>query len=248
MLNTLPGKVLGEPLTFEKAIEYFGDKLPVNRAIFNSLSAEYRAKAFTVAGYTSTTVLNRFYQALLKSLQEGRTLEDFRKEMNTFLTDKGYKGLTPFQTDNIFRTNIQTAYNVGHFNRMNSPAVKKLRPYWMYDAVDDKHTRAQHRALDRKVYPADHVFWQRWYPPNGYRCRCAVRTLSERQVQAMGLKVETDPAMPVAVAASGTGMFTPLVPQPGFDVNPALVAWTPDVSSMPPALQEAYKRKQEASG
>lgn len=245
MKNIPFSKALGEPLTFEAAVEYFGDKLPVDKATFYSLSAKYRQKAFTVAGYTSATVLNRFYQTVLKALQEGKTLEDFRKDMNTFLKDKGYAGMTPFQADNIFRTNVQTAYNVGHYQRMASPAVKRLRPYWLYDAVDDKHTREQHRALDGKVYPADHPFWDVWYPPNGYRCRCAVRSLSERQVQAMGLRVETDPELPVAVTHGKFGTFMPLIPQPGFGRNPALEDWKPDVSQMPEALQKAWKMKME---
>ena len=30
----------------------------------------------------------------------------------------------------IFRTNIQTAYNVGHYEQMTDPGVMKLRPVW----------------------------------------------------------------------------------------------------------------------
>ena len=32
-----------------------------------------------------------------------------------------------------------------------------------------------------------------WYPPNGFRCRCMVRSLSKRQVEQMGLEVRQNP-------------------------------------------------------
>lgn len=52
--------------------------------------------------------------------------------------------------------------------------------------------------LHGKVYPADHDFWASNYPPNGFRCRCCVRSLSARQVEKQGLTVEK--AMPQAGA------------------------------------------------
>ena len=110
--------------------------------------------------------------------------------MNEFLASEGYEGLDPLQADLIFRTNIQTAYNVGHYEQMTDPGVMKLRPYWQYDAVNDAHTRPSHLAMDGRVFPADSAVWDSWFPPNGFRCRCTVKTLSKRQVEARGLKVE----------------------------------------------------------
>lgn len=56
----------------------------------------------------------------------------------------------------------------------------------------DKRVRPSHAILHEKVYPADHEFWATNYPPNGFRCRCGVRTLSARQVEKQGLTVETE--------------------------------------------------------
>ena len=44
-------------------------------------------------------------------------MEQFRQSMSGFLERQGYEGLTPFQADNIFRTNIQTAYQAGIMSR-----------------------------------------------------------------------------------------------------------------------------------
>ncbi|WP_427340615.1 phage minor head protein [Caloranaerobacter sp. DY30410] len=243
-------KIINEPLTFEAAVEYFKGKVPVTKDEFDSLLSQYKTKAFTVSGYTSLEVIKKFMDEIEKALNEGLTIEDFKKRMNDFLERKGYKGITPYQADNIFRTNIQTAYNVGHYRRMTQPSVLKARPYWMYDAVNDSKTRPTHLAMDGKVFPANHKVWDTWYPPNGYRCRCGVRSLSERQVKAMGLKVETevpkmaetkiyDPSKGKMVKS----ILIPLAVDPGFSTNPAKTDWKPDLSKYPKVLRDAYKNR-----
>ena len=177
-------------MTFEEAVEYFKGRVPVTADVFYRIAEQYRGLAFTVSGYTKAQILKRFYDEILAALEDGNTFSEFRKNMNDFLKAEGYEGLDPLQADLIFRTNIQTAYNVGHYEQMTDPGVMKLRPYWQYDAVNDTHTRPSHLAMDGKVFPADHPVWNTWFPPNGFRCRCTVRTLSKRQVEARGLTVE----------------------------------------------------------
>jgi hypothetical protein len=63
------------------------------------------------------------------------------------------------------------------------------RPYWMYTGINDSHTRKSHLALHGLVLRYDDPFWQAFYPPNGWRCRCGVIALSAADVRARGLKV-----------------------------------------------------------
>ncbi|MCC5912225.1 MAG: minor capsid protein [Clostridiaceae bacterium] len=233
-------KILSEPLPFDEAIEYFEDRVPMKPSAYNSLANEYKTKAFTVSGYTSLTILNKFKDSLKKALKEGLTKDDFKKEINGFLKKKGYDGLTPYQADNIFRTNIQTAYSVGHYRRMTDPDVINRRPYWQYDSVHDEQTRDIHRGLDGKTFPADHPFWDTYYPPNGFRCRCGVRTLSERQVNQRNIKIETE--IPQYVEARGR--LVKVEPDPNFDANPAKRAWEPDISKFPKGLKELFEERQ----
>ena len=130
-----------EDMTFDEAVRYFKERVPITPAKFYALAEEYRSLAFTVSGYTKVQILKYFYEEILTALEEGNTLYEFQTNMNDFLESQGYEGLTPFQADNIFRTNIQTAYNVGHYEQMTSPSVMQLRPYWQYDAVNDARTR-----------------------------------------------------------------------------------------------------------
>ncbi len=231
-----------EEFTFEKAVHYFRERVPVTASQFYRIAEKYRGLAFTVSGYTSAQVLKRFYDELLRAVEEGETLEGFRRRMNDFLEEKGYEGITPFQADNIFRTNTQTAFQVGHYEQMTKPGVLKLRPYWQYDAVNDSHTRPSHLAMDGRVFPADSPVWDTWYPPNGFRCRCTVRSLSKRQVEQMGLTVEEKPPNRAELP---DGRFTHLLPDLHFGTNPAKVRYQPDLKGYPEPLANAYRRREK---
>lgn len=230
-------------ITFEEAVDYFKERVPVTASQFYKIAEEYRSLAFTVSGYASVQILKRFYEEILAALEEGNTLQEFRANMNDFLETEGYEGITPLQADNIFRTNIQTAYNVGHYEQMSDPAVKELRPYWEYDAVQDTHTRRSHLAMDGRVFPADSPVWDIWFPPNGFRCRCTVRSLSKRQVEQRGLKVETEVPRSATLA---DGRFVSIMPDPMFNTNPAKVRFKPNLEGYPEPLRRAYEKRQKA--
>lgn len=220
-----------EDMTFQEAVDYFKERVPVTAEIFYQIAEEYRALAFTVSGYTKAQILKKFYDELLSALEEGSTPQEFQANMNDFLESEGYEGLNPEQADLIFRTNIQTAYNVGHYQQMTDPAVMELRPFWQYDAVNDSHTRPSHLEMDGRVFPADSPVWNTWFPPNGFKCRCTVKTLSKRQVEQRGLTVETS--------------FPAVAPDPHFGTNPAKVRFEPDLKDYPEPLVKAYQARQK---
>jgi SPP1 gp7 family putative phage head morphogenesis protein len=49
-----------------------------------------------------------------------------------------------------------------------------LYPNLRYETAGDARVREAHRTLDQAIYPVSHAFWDEYYPPNGYRCRCKV--------------------------------------------------------------------------
>lgn len=44
-----------------------------------------------------------------------------------------------------------------------------------FDAINDQRTRPTHKALDGKIQPMDSPFWDAYYPPLDWNCRCTVR-------------------------------------------------------------------------
>lgn len=240
-------KILPKRLSMREAIEFFKSKVPMSKEQYYQLSEDARVRAFTVAGVAKMELLETIKDEINRAIERGETFEDFRKSLNEKVKAKGWKGPTAYQLDNIFRTNVQTAYSVGRYKQMTDPDVIQSRPYWMYDAVDDRATRPTHRAMDGLVYPATHPFWNTWYPPNGFRCRCSVQSLSERELRIRGLKIENEDITGQLVEPKDTsGTTLParlLMPDPGFASNPAKKVWEPDLSKYPSELVNRYENR-----
>lgn len=150
---------------FQSALEFLKQKKSLPSKLYRELEDEARAKAFTVSGYSRIEVLEQFLQELEAAIEQGTTKETFREHMNTFLEEKGYEGMNPWKADVVYRTNLQTAYNAGHYKAMTEPMTRKLRPYWQYITAGDGDVRPSHAAMQGKVFRCDDPIWDIWYPP-----------------------------------------------------------------------------------
>ena len=229
--------IAAKPLPFDQAVEFFrGKGVRLSPDSYRDVWAAAHVQAFTVARVTEMDLLEDLRKAVDKAVFDGTPLNAFKKDLIPLLERRGWfvpkgedaeitmpdgtvrKRLTPWRLDTIYRTNLQSAYQAGRYRQMleNAP----YRPWWMYDAVNDSRTRPSHAAMDGKIYRFDHPIWDRWHPPNGYNCRCALRTLSDRDLQRSGRSASIDP--PLAQ------------PDEGFDYNPGMTRWQPDLNKYTP--------------
>jgi len=158
------------PMPFDEAIDFFSSRIPMTPEQFGALSEQAQATAFMVGGVARMDLVEGIHGAILSAIETGETLADFQGRVDDIFAAQGFtageEGLGAWRLETIFRTNIQTSYNVGRYNQM--VGMKEEFPYWEYDAVNDGNTRPEHGIHDKKVYPVDHPFWDTWYPPNGY--------------------------------------------------------------------------------
>lgn len=180
-------EVIAEGVPPDAAVEFWKWRAKLTDAEAQALGESARHRAFYVTGLAHHDLVQLVSDGLEDALKNGETLADFKARIMTAIQTQGWHD---YRIENIFRTNLQTAYAAGRYKKMQ--AVKASRPYWQYLAVMDRRVRPSHAILDGKVYPADHEFWATHYPPNGFRCRCGVRTLSQRQVDTLGLPVEKE--------------------------------------------------------
>ena len=171
----------------DAAIEFWKWRAKLTDEEAAALGEEAKHRAFYVTGLAKHDLVQLVSDGIEEALKNGETLPQFKERIMAAIQTQGWHD---YRIENIFRTNLQTAYAAGRYKKMQ--AVKASRPYWQYMAVMDRRVRPAHAMLHGKVYPADHEFWAANYPPNGFRCRCCVRTLSARQVEKQGLTVETD--------------------------------------------------------
>lgn len=69
----------------------------------------------------------------------------------------------------------QMAHLWGQFQKQ-----KHLFPNLVYRTVGDGRVRPEHAALNGIIKTIDDPFWQTYYPPNGWRCRCTVMNTAEK--------------------------------------------------------------------
>lgn len=211
-------EVIADGVQPEAAIKFWQERAKLTWDQAKELADGAKARAFYVTGLYQQDLVQLVSDGIEEALKNGETLADFKKRIADAIQKQGWQG---YGVENIFRTNMQSAYAAGRYRKMQ--AVKKSRPYWQYLAIMDKRTRPSHAILHEKVYPADHEFWNSNYPPNGFRCRCGVATLSQRQVDAQGLTVEKDMPQPTVWTDPKTNMeYFVNFPgaDPGFANNP----------------------------
>jgi hypothetical protein len=109
-------------------------------------------------------------------------------------------------------------------------AVTKARPWWRYSAINDSRTRMTHSALHGRVVRHDDPFWDKFYPPNGFRCRCTVTSLSDRDLDRKGYTPETiEPGQLLEIPdGPQKGRAVPVMPDNNFQNNPGKSYWQAD--------------------
>lgn len=187
-----------------QAIEYFQSKGYTIGFNWHEVEARAHATAFTVAGILRQDILQDVRAGLQDSLDNGLTLEQFRRQMTQKLTQKGWladkaklvadedgvlegKQLTPRRLRTIFETNMQSSYGAGRYAQQMENAAD--RPYWTRVAVMDLRTRPAHAALNGLTARYDDPIWQFAYPPDGWGCRCRVRARSQSDIDGKSISV-----------------------------------------------------------
>ncbi|MBT9137666.1 MAG: hypothetical protein DDT31_00204 [Syntrophomonadaceae bacterium] len=125
-----------------------------------------------------------------RALREGKSREDFKTEFNQIVDRRGWSGDRDWRASIIYQTNLRQAYGDGRCRQMNDPDVISARPYRMWVHGDSRVPRPEHRAMNGKVFRADHPVAQTRLP-SGFGCKCTWVSLSERDMKRRGLSVET---------------------------------------------------------
>jgi hypothetical protein len=226
-----------------EAIEFFRQKTNVPTQTWTDVWNEGHSRGFAVAGAASEALLNDFRREIDKALEQGTTLADFRKQFDAIVAKHGweYNGSPGWRSQVIYETNLSTAYSAGRYAQQTEPETLAAFPYWQYVHSGAQHPRLQHLAWNGLTLRADDPWWSTHYPPNGWKCGCRTRVVSERGLARMG-KAGPDQAPPVNMRPwvnprTGQVVDVPEGIDPGFGYNPG-EAWkrgTPPPASGEPA-------------
>ena len=223
--------------TFQEAVDYAASRnIVLPDVYYGKLAGVQRSQAVSIAGLASLDQIKAIIDLVRGVLDSGGTFADFQKKVKA---GELAVTLSKARLDNIFRTNLQAAYARGRYEQQNR--VSFARPYWMYDAINDSRVRHSHAAMDGTILHHSHPWWKTHYPPNGYRCRCRMIGVTQREYDQGEVLdrpgAETDRKAPIVRApmaktappealrdwrnpATGAIEKIPDGIDPGFDYNP----------------------------
>lgn len=176
-------------------VRWIEAKAPLAIGAWDEIGPEEYGRAFAVAGTAGQDVIADIYGAMLETIRDGGTEQDFAELITPILRRKGWLP-GPGQTIGsrvqlIYDTNLRVARAVGRWERIQGLA--SVMPYLQAQTVGDRRVRDEHTAFQGIVLPVNDPFWLEFFPPLFYRCRCDVVQLSRGQFARRQLQV-TPPA------------------------------------------------------
>ena len=140
-----------------------------------------------------------------------KTFHELNEAFPSLLDENGNR--KPFEQFLNDIRKIDSKYNSNYlraeYNFVNSSAVMAAkweefkqygdRYYLQYRTAGDKRVRPEHAALNRVTLPISDSFWETFFPPNGWNCRCTVVQVRKSKYEA----TDHDEAMSRGDAATG---------------------------------------------
>jgi hypothetical protein len=195
------------------------------------------AMAFTVAKAMQMDVLTDIRTAVQRAIDEGWTLDRFRKELTPVLQQHGWWGRknvvdpltgqlasaqlgSPRRLRTIYNANLRTARAAGQWDR--AQRTKTALPYFRYELGPSREHRADHASLAGLILPIDDPFWDTHFPPNGWGCKCRVRQITAAEAGSLNGPGEAPAISWKTYTNKRTGevMQVPADIDPGWASNP----------------------------
>ena len=173
------------PMEPGEAWRFFKDKVPMTRRAFDARQDIWHDKAFTIAGLDNEWAAARIKKAAENALAAGTLMDDWVREADMLFSEAGLTSTSAWHLETVYRTNVQGAVNAARYRALQSDTgpIAEFFPDLEYVTAGDDAVRDEHAALNGLIFPRNHGFWAKYYPPNGFNCRCIAleRTAIEKQ-------------------------------------------------------------------
>lgn len=167
----------------KQAVEAGRAKQAVTRTVFDNVDARTRLEAFTAAGNHTEKTISVIQSKVHNAIENGTSFEDFKKSLTPELLAR------TTAPDLVYENAINNAYHRARYESQRD--IKTFKPFLRYVTFGDDRVRPNHKILNGRVSRQDDPFWSLNYPPNGHRCRCTARAVSNRDLDRLGLTSRT---------------------------------------------------------
>jgi len=224
----VPWSATAEPEKFDEASDFFRDRFPLTPDLAAKLGQYSGARAWTIAGVGQLDVVLHTYDSLLTAIDKGTPFDEWKDEVEESLT-KAWGSPDSARLETIFRNATQQSLNAGRWRAMKDPDVKDLRPYVLFDGINDARQSNICQDLDGTIVKQDDQWLDTHSPQLHHRCRSQLVSLSKEDAKQRG--ITTDP--PDVKATAGFGA------PPDDSSKP----WKPDPKDYPPELFQIHEEK-----
>lgn len=220
--------VTADPARFDEAVDFFRERFPVTEELSEALGEYAGDRAWTIAGVAQLDIVLEVHESLLKAIADGTDFEEWQDQIESKLVEAWGKANSA-RIETIYLNATQQSYNAGRWRQMTDPEVMGVRPYGLFDAVDDDHTSDVCRECGGTILLLTDPWFDSHSPQLHHRCRSQIRSLSKAEARRRG----------VTTAAPS------VAPEGDFGKNPLGEAWKPDASKYPPEMFSEFERKRK---
>lgn len=132
------------------------------------LGQQIKRSALTFTAFKNHHNIVALVEALTDEKGNLRTWSQFKKVAKTIADDYNINWLAA-----EYRTSVKSVRMAKIWKRIEANAEKQ--PWLIYKTQNDDKVRNSHQLLHDVCKKVDDPFWDEFYPPNGWRCRCYTR-------------------------------------------------------------------------
>ncbi len=163
---------------FDAVLERLGRQMKAN---IPALRRQYDAPALQIVTGVSAKAERELRKTVFDLISKGAHVREAVDVLNDKFDSLGLSPQSDFSLETIFRTQTQLAYGAGRYQADQRPAVQSILWGYRYSTAGDDRVRPSHAELDGVTLPKDDPFWQRFWPPNGWNCRCIAEPIFDEQ-------------------------------------------------------------------
>lgn len=157
---------------FRASIDFLERRLDLDPSQVVDLAETYSADVDTIVRTLGADVDEKVGRAMADIAREGLHTSGGVARLREAFDAAGIGPQADWQLENLYRTQVQTAYSAGQWNANQDPIIREILWGYEYTTVGDDRVRPSHAAMDGMRAGKDDPIWQTHFPPCGYNCRC----------------------------------------------------------------------------
>ncbi len=157
---------------YRASIDFLERRLELDASQVVDLADKYSSDVDTIVRALGADVDAQIGQATADIVREGLHVGGGVARLREAFDAAGMGPQADWQLQNLYRTQVQTAYSAGQWNANQDPVIQEILWGYVYTTAGDDRVRPTHAAMDGTRAAKDNPIWQEWFPPCGYNCRC----------------------------------------------------------------------------